>query len=590
MTQHQLKYLPVDELKVSALNMRRGRKAPNVDDIYPSILKSGVHETLLVRKEGKTYGVVAGRRRLFALRRKAKETGKPQRAPCAIMQPGDDAAAMEASIIENTGHQPVTEMQALDAYGRLAKKGRTIAEIADYFGVTELKVKRILALAGLHDDIRALYAAEKIDVPSIRALTLASDEQQVEWLRLFNSEDEYAPRGERLKAWLAGGERISDDKALFDLKDYDGTLITDLFGDNAIFADADHFWTRQNEAIAALADGYRTSGWRDVVILERGKHFPAWNYAKRPKSKDGKVFIEIRHDGLVTAHEGYLSHDDVKKINRILSGDAPDTEKDASIKPEMSGPMVEYIDLHRHVAVRAELCNHPKIALRLALAHLIAGSPLWRVGVEDQRTRKEATAESLAASEGEKRFAERRAEAVKLLESEDGDSTLVDSGLGLPDLFAKLLTLDDAEVLQIFAVAMGETLTAGSPAVEAAAHAIQADIAGLWSPDDAFFDLLRDKRAINAMLGEAASPRTARSMVSDTGKAQKQALRNRMVGIGCDARPDWRPRWMAVPPGIYVKGAASPPGDRWNAIAPVFENAPTEKAPDTEDDTESVAA
>ena len=326
MTQHQLKYLPVDELKVSRLNMRHGRTAPNVDDIYPSILKTGVHETLLVRKEGRKWGVVAGRRRLFALRRKAKETGRAQRAPCAIMKPGDDAAAMEASIIENTGHQPATEMQAYEAYGRLAKKGRSIAEIAEYFGVTDLKVKRILALANLHEDIRALYAAEEIDVPSIRALTLASAEQQAEWLRLLRSEDEYAPRGERLKAWLAGGERITDDKALFDLKDYDGALITDLFGDNAIFADADHFWTRQNEAIAAKADAYRKSGWRDVVILERGEHFPAWNYAKRPKSKDGKLFIEIRHDGQVTTHEGYLSHDDVKKINRILAGDAPDRE------------------------------------------------------------------------------------------------------------------------------------------------------------------------------------------------------------------------------------------------------------------------
>ena len=50
------KFLPVADLHVSKLNMRHGKTAPDIGDIYPSILERGVHQSLLVRKEGKGYG------------------------------------------------------------------------------------------------------------------------------------------------------------------------------------------------------------------------------------------------------------------------------------------------------------------------------------------------------------------------------------------------------------------------------------------------------------------------------------------------------------------------------------------------------
>ena len=144
--------------------------------------------------------------------------------------------------------------------------------IAERFGVTELMVRRVLALTALTDDIKALYRAEIIDKRTLYALTLATKEQQEDWLTLLNAEDEYAPRGEQLKDWLTGGGRITTDKALFDLEAYDGTVLTDLFGETAIFGDADLFWTCQNEAIADMAERYRNEGWAETVVLERGAH------------------------------------------------------------------------------------------------------------------------------------------------------------------------------------------------------------------------------------------------------------------------------------------------------------------------------
>lgn len=205
MAQPILKSIPLDQLKISKLNMRHSRKKPDVSDILPSIRESGIRQTLLVRKEGDHYGVVAGRRRYFALKALEKETGETPNVPCAIMREEDAASAIAASVIENVGRLPASEMEQYTAFKNLHEEGRAIDDIAAFFGVTELLVRRVLALASLAEPIRKLYAADEIDRETIRALTLATDEQQAEWLRLYESEDERAPLRRNCKAWITGG-------------------------------------------------------------------------------------------------------------------------------------------------------------------------------------------------------------------------------------------------------------------------------------------------------------------------------------------------------------------------------------------------
>ena len=66
----ELQTIPIDQLKVSALNMRASRKKPFLDDILPSIRERGVLVPLLVRPNGKPdqFEIVAGRRRFLASR------------------------------------------------------------------------------------------------------------------------------------------------------------------------------------------------------------------------------------------------------------------------------------------------------------------------------------------------------------------------------------------------------------------------------------------------------------------------------------------------------------------------------------------
>jgi len=110
MSQPDLIHLPLSALSISKLNMRHGRKTPDVSDILPSIRERGVRQTLLVRREGEGFGIVAGRRRFFALQQIAKESGTDPLVPCAVMAEGDAASAIEASIIENVARLPATEI------------------------------------------------------------------------------------------------------------------------------------------------------------------------------------------------------------------------------------------------------------------------------------------------------------------------------------------------------------------------------------------------------------------------------------------------------------------------------------------------
>lgn len=589
MAETELKHIPLDALRISKLNMRHGRRKPDVSDLLPSIRESGVRQTLLVRREGQAYGIIAGRRRFFALKEIARETGTNPRVPCAIMPESDAASAISASLIENVARLPATEMEQYIAFKRLHEAGQPLEEIAGFFGVTLLLVRRVLALASLAAPIRDLYAQDEIDRETIRALTLATPGQQAEWLRLFESESERAPMGRSCKAWITGGTTITTDKALFDLDTYDGQVTADLFGEHGVFADADQFWQAQSVAISERIDAYRADGWLDVICLDRGACFHRWDHVQCAMEDGGKVFVEIRHDGKVQFHEGQLTSAEARKRQQSAKGDIDAAP--AAIRPEMSGPLAEYILLHRHAAAQASLAASPAIALRLMVAHAMAGSTLWDVRPFELRARKDETQASVEGSLSVAALAGTTQQSDALFRSLNVNPALRRNGddYRLCELFSALLAMSDEDVMKVLANVMARTLEAGNGIVEAVLHVCGTDLSAAWSPDEAFFDLTKDKRAINAMIGDIATASLAESCRTDTGKAQKQVLANRISGKGCEANPDWRPGWMQVPPTRLVDGAGSPPADAWTRVAGLFE-AEAEASPDETPEPQQDAA
>ena len=555
----QLQHIDLGKLKDAAVNMRHAKAAPDVSDILPSVKARGILVPLLVRPngDGESFEIVAGRRRYFAAKGIADGGGAVEPLPCAIMEPGDDAAALEASMLENLARLDPDEMTQYETFVRLTEAGKSVADIAATFGITELMVKRRLALGELLPKIREAYRDEDIDAETIRHLTMASKRQQRDWLTLFNNPEQYAPRGYQLKQWLFGGQQITTEVALFPLDAYKGQIVSDLFGETSYFADADQFWALQNVAIAAKREALIADGWSEAEICEIGQRFSTWEHEKSPKQDGGRAYITVSHRGEVEVHEGWLTSKEAKaKRHAKTTKDDPDTDG-KPVRPEFTNPAQNYLELHRHAAVRHALLSHPGAALRLMVAHAIGGSALWQTKPDPQATRKEETAESVAKSKAEAAFADERKAVLTLLGlPAHGHSVVRSNGddYRVAELFAALLKLSDADVMRALAFVMAETLEAGTGVVEALGIHLKVDMADYWEPDDAFFDLLRDKAAVNAMLRHIGGKAVADANVTATTKVQKKIVRDFITGDGRKKAAGWLPHYMAFPFKAYTKG------------------------------------
>lgn len=549
----ELDFIPLDKLSVSTTNMRAGRKAPDIADILPSIRARGVLVPIIVRPvgDGDLFEIVAGRRRHAAAALIAEETGIAEPMPAAIIAPGDDAAALEASLLENIARLDPDEVTQWETFVRLVREGRKLEDIAATFGLPEQMVRRVLALGNLLPRIRDLYRREKIDAATVRHLTMASKQRQRDWLALFDDPDQRAPGGHQLKAWLFGGQSISTCVALFDLSAYAGQIVATLFGDEAYFADPDQFWTAQMAAVEARKSAYLDAGWRDVTVIPASEHFHAWEFEKAAKRKGGRVYIDVRSSGEVTFHEGYLSRNDARRAER-LEGDAP--ERPA--RPEITSTMQTYIDLHRHSAARAELLGHPMVALRLMLAHSIAGSPLWHVRPDPRSSRNADVVESAEGSLAEAAFDAVRREALALLGFSPEEPNLTGGSAddhGVAGLFLRLLGLPDDAVLGLVPIVMGESLMAGSTAAEALGMTLGTDMAQWWEADAAFFDLIRDREVLTAIVGEVAGEVVATANAAEKIASLKSIIRACLDGADGRVKVEgWVPRWMRFAPGAYT--------------------------------------
>jgi ParB family transcriptional regulator, chromosome partitioning protein len=566
-----LMHIPLCELSIAKTNVRHGVKKADYEDLIPSIRQRGILQPLLVRKNGKGYEIVAGRRRYLAVQSLEKEGLEIEAIPCAIMAKGDDAAAVEASLIENVTRLPMDDMDQFEAFQRLLKEGRTVEEIANTFGVTEIMVKRRLAIANLSPKIRTAYRAEEIDGETLRALTLASKQQQKDWLLLFEDPEQHAPKGANLKRWLLGGSQISTANAIFDVANYKGEIVSDLFGEESYFANPDTFWHLQNQAIAALKASFEAHGWSRVEVMEQDQRFNEWDYEKTAKKKGGAVFIAVSDRGEVEAHEGYLTRAEVRKAEAKSNGMANPQVK--SEKSELTKPMQNYVELHRLAATRLELLNHPQIALRLVLAHMIVGSNLWMVKPEPMKAVKSEIGASVAANPATIAFEERRKELLVLCGFEEDRSELVrlnGDDYSLASLFARLLKLPEEDVFRLLALAMAETLASGTATTEAVAMTTSATLND-WRPDECFFDLLGGKDVVQAMLADIASPAVADGNNGETTKVQKGIIKDFLHGTnGRERKMDWLPPYFQFPPKAYTERSGVGAVDKWNMAASLF--------------------
>lgn len=217
--------------------------------------------------------------------------------------------------------------------------------------------------------------------------------------------------------------------------------------------------------------------------------------------------------------------------------------------------MQNHLALYRHAAVRANLLDLAGLAQRLMLAHAIAGSSLWRVEAETQRADIDVIADSVAASPAQARVAAEHADISKRLGFEDGgviQDCYHDEHNALADVFAKLIAVSYERVIRIQTFIMAETRQAATGMVEFLGQMMKTDMTDTWSPDETFFDLLRDKQVIKTMVAEVAGDEAAAQNITATAKVQKSIITDCLSGTRKAKVKNWTPRYLAFPMQSYT--------------------------------------
>jgi ParB family transcriptional regulator, chromosome partitioning protein len=229
--------------------------------LVASIRSHGLLEPLVVRNgDGERYHVIAGRRRLRALRDVFK--GQNPKVPCTL-KPVEGDAADAVSLAENFAREPMHPLDEAEAFAALAKDdGKGAQDIAAQFGVNPAYVRQRMKLSALADVVKAAYRQGAIDTATAEAFSAVPAARQEQLWAEFNGPPQHAQqvRNRIDHAW------IDSTHALFDLATLpEGTVSRDLFGDR-VLVERTVFMEKQGEAILVQQRALQEDGWKDVVV------------------------------------------------------------------------------------------------------------------------------------------------------------------------------------------------------------------------------------------------------------------------------------------------------------------------------------
>ncbi|NIE82634.1 MULTISPECIES: ParB/RepB/Spo0J family partition protein [unclassified Burkholderia] len=167
---------------LSQLLPRRSRRnvrttpRQSIPELAASIARVGLLQNLIVilSADGEQYEVVAGDRRLTALKllAKKKRIAADYEVPCLLVA---DASARTVSLAENVQRENMHPADQFAAFAALVKEGRPIEDIAADFGVSPLVVQRRLKLANVSPRLLADYRTGAATLEHLMALSITDD-------------------------------------------------------------------------------------------------------------------------------------------------------------------------------------------------------------------------------------------------------------------------------------------------------------------------------------------------------------------------------------------------------------------------------
>ena len=286
--------VPLSRL-VSRPKGRNVRKTPrmSIPELAASIQRVGLLQNLIVTAtaDGEQYEVVAGGRRLAALKLLAKKRriSKEWEVPCLRVA---DATARTASLTENVQREAMHPADQFEAFAALVAEGRSIEDIAADFSVTPLVVQRRLKLANVSPRLLADYRAEVVSLDQLMALAITDDHAAQE--AVFYD----APTWQRHPSYLR--DRLTEREIdayrhplvrFVGLDAYEaagGGIRRDLFADDdagVYLTDATLLERLAQDKLASLAAEVKAEGWAWVDATPAVTHADLHAFQRVPRER-----------------------------------------------------------------------------------------------------------------------------------------------------------------------------------------------------------------------------------------------------------------------------------------------------------------
>ncbi|VVE57737.1 chromosome partitioning protein ParB [Pandoraea horticolens] len=273
---------------------RNARTTPrqSIPELAASIARVGLLQNLIVilSADGEQYEVVAGDRRLTALKllAKKKRIAADYEVPCLLVA---DASARTVSLAENVQREAMHPADQFAAFAALVKEGRPIEDIAADFGVSPLVVQRRLKLANVSPRLLADYRAGAATLEQLMALTITDDHAAQQ--AAFYGAPEWQRSPSALRERLTERE-ITATHPLVRFVGLDtytragGGIRRDLFaeGDAGTYlTDAALLETLVRGKLDAQAEDVRAEGWAWVKAVPHMSHADRQTFQNAPRQR-----------------------------------------------------------------------------------------------------------------------------------------------------------------------------------------------------------------------------------------------------------------------------------------------------------------
>jgi ParB family transcriptional regulator, chromosome partitioning protein len=337
--------IPLSRLRPSNRNVRKSG-GTSIPELAASIARVGLLQNLnvVLAADGEHYEVVAGRRRLAALKLlvKRRKLAKDFEVACLL---GSDAAARTVSLIENVQREAMHPADQFEAFADLVAEGRPIEDIAADFGVTPLVVQRRLKLANVSPRLLADYRANAVTLEQLMALAITDDHETQE--AAFYESPQWQRSPEALRDHLTHEEIDANRDGLakfVGVQVYEqagGAIRRDLFADeqNGIFlTDATLLESLAKERLATVAGQVQAEGWGWVDVAPRATYADLHQFQRMRSQRREPSKAEAKRIAKLEAQQGKLQ-DRLDNENEDMTDEQAQTAQDEmdSLGNELEG-------------------------------------------------------------------------------------------------------------------------------------------------------------------------------------------------------------------------------------------------------------